>query len=164
MQELRHLVDIIPAMVWVALPYCSNTYVNDRYVDYSDMTAAQTAVSGWRAAAHPADLQRHEGRWRASIASGEPHQTPWAQREESNCVKFQRRMPLDVQASRQETSNLLSLNRLIDARFDQVEQLHLRIVACELTRKFPGSRAVNRHIENLSRSVSHSLWIRLIDS
>lgn len=39
------------------------------------MAAAQTAGSGWRAAAHPYDLQRHEGTWRASVASGEPHES-----------------------------------------------------------------------------------------
>ena len=60
-QELRDIVDTIPAMVWVALPDGSNTYVNRRYVEYSGMAAAQTAGSGWRAAAHPDDLQRHEG-------------------------------------------------------------------------------------------------------
>jgi PAS domain S-box-containing protein len=74
-QELRDIVDTIPAMVWVALPDGSNTYVNSRYVEYSGMTATQTAGSRWRSAAHPDDLQRHEGKWRASVASGEPHES-----------------------------------------------------------------------------------------
>ena len=74
-QELRDLVDIIPAMVWVALPDGSNTYVNRRYVEYSGMTSTQTAGVGWRVVAHPDDLQRHEGKWRASVASGEPHES-----------------------------------------------------------------------------------------
>src|ERR1700731_955395 len=74
-QELRDIVDTIPAIVWVALPDGSNTYVNSRYVEYSGMAAAQTAGSGWRVAAHPDDLQRHEGKWRASVASGEPHES-----------------------------------------------------------------------------------------
>jgi PAS domain S-box-containing protein len=71
-QELRDIVDTIPAMVWVALPDGSNTYANSRYAEYSGMTAAQTAESGWRAAVHPDDLQKHEGQWRTSVASGEP--------------------------------------------------------------------------------------------
>jgi PAS domain S-box-containing protein len=74
-QELRDIVDTIPTMVWAALPDGSNTYVNSRYVEYSGMAATQTAGSGWRAAAHPDDLQRHEGTWRASVASGEPHES-----------------------------------------------------------------------------------------
>jgi formate hydrogenlyase transcriptional activator len=74
-RELRDIVDTIPAIVWVALPDGSNTYVNRRFVEYSGLAAAQTAGSGWQAAAHPDDLQRHDGKWRASFASGEPHES-----------------------------------------------------------------------------------------
>src|SRR5579862_5668075 len=74
-QQLRDIVDTIPAIVWVAQPDGSNTYVNSRYVEYSGMGAAQTAGSGWRAAAHPDDLLTHEGKWRASVATGEPHES-----------------------------------------------------------------------------------------
>jgi PAS domain S-box-containing protein len=74
-QELREIFETIPALVWVAKPDGSNTYVNSRYVDYSGMAAAQTAGSGWREAVHPDDLERHEGKWRAAVASGEPHES-----------------------------------------------------------------------------------------
>jgi formate hydrogenlyase transcriptional activator len=74
-QELRDIVDTIPAVVWVALPDGSNTYANRRFVEYSGMVPAQTAGSGWRAAAHPDDLQKHEGKWRAAVASGQPHES-----------------------------------------------------------------------------------------
>jgi PAS domain S-box-containing protein len=62
-------------MVWVALPDGSNTYVNRRYVEYSGLTSAQTAGSGWRVVTHPDALKRHEGKWRASVSGGEPHES-----------------------------------------------------------------------------------------
>jgi PAS domain S-box-containing protein len=71
-QELRNVLNTIPAIVWAALPDGSNTYVNSRYVEYSGMAGQEIAGSGWRVATHPDDLQRHEGKWRASVASGEP--------------------------------------------------------------------------------------------
>ena len=74
-QELRDIVDTIPAMVWVALPDGSNTYVNSRYAKYSGMAPAQSAGSGWQASTHPDDLPRHEAKWRASVARGEPHES-----------------------------------------------------------------------------------------
>jgi PAS domain S-box-containing protein len=74
-QELRDIVDTIPAIVWVAFPDGSNTYANNRFVEYSGMSAAQTAGSGWQAAVHPDDLPRHDCKWRASVASGEPHES-----------------------------------------------------------------------------------------
>jgi formate hydrogenlyase transcriptional activator len=74
-QELRDIVDTIPAVVWVARPDGSNAYANRRFVEYSGMVPAQTAGSGWRLAVHPDDLQKHESKWRASVASGEPHES-----------------------------------------------------------------------------------------
>src|SRR6267378_1731868 len=74
-QEVRNIVDTIPAIVWVARPDGSNTYANSRFVAYSGMVPAQTAGSGWREAIHPDDLEKHDGRWRASVAGGEPHES-----------------------------------------------------------------------------------------
>jgi PAS domain S-box-containing protein len=74
-QELRDIFETVPALLWVAQPDGSNTYVNSRYVEYSGMGTAQTAGSGWREAVHPDDLERHEAKWRASVASGEPHES-----------------------------------------------------------------------------------------
>jgi PAS domain S-box-containing protein len=74
-QELRDIFDTVPALVWVAHPDGSNAYVNSRYVEYSGMKAAQTAGSGWREAVHRDDIDRHEGKWRASVASGKPHES-----------------------------------------------------------------------------------------
>src|SRR5258708_18073842 len=39
------------------------------------MTSTQRAGAGWRVVAHPDDLPRHEGNWRASVASGQPHES-----------------------------------------------------------------------------------------
>ena len=74
-QELRDIFETVPALVWVAEPDGSNTYVNGRYIEYSGMGPAQTAGAGWREAVHPDDLERHEAKWRASVASGEPHES-----------------------------------------------------------------------------------------
>src|SRR5260221_8348268 len=74
-QELREIIDSIPAVVWVALPDGSNVYANSRFVAYSGMVPARAAGSGWRAAVHPDDLKTHEAKWRAAVASGEPHES-----------------------------------------------------------------------------------------
>jgi len=42
-KELRDVIDTIPAIVWSTLPDGSNTYVNKRFVEYSGMSAEQTA-------------------------------------------------------------------------------------------------------------------------
>jgi formate hydrogenlyase transcriptional activator len=70
--ELRHVVDTIPAIVWSARPDGANSYVNSRFVEYCGMRPEQIAGSGWHAATHPADLERHNAKWLAAVASGEP--------------------------------------------------------------------------------------------
>jgi PAS domain S-box-containing protein len=70
--ELREVVDTIPAIVWSALPDGSNSYVNSRFVEYCGMPAEQIAGSGWHAATHRDDLERHNAKWLACVASGEP--------------------------------------------------------------------------------------------
>ncbi|HWW87064.1 MAG TPA: PAS domain-containing protein, partial [Vicinamibacterales bacterium] len=70
--ELRDVVDTIPAIVWSALPDGSNSYVNSRFVEYCGLQPEQIAGTGWHAATHPDDLERHNAKWLACAASGEP--------------------------------------------------------------------------------------------
>ncbi|HET8922506.1 MAG TPA: PAS domain-containing protein, partial [Candidatus Acidoferrum sp.] len=70
--ELRDMLDFIPSMVWSALPDGSNTYVNSRWVAYSGLPAEQMGGSGWHAVTNPDDLERHNAKWLACVASGEP--------------------------------------------------------------------------------------------
>jgi PAS domain S-box-containing protein len=73
-KELREVIDTIPATVWSALPDGSNTYVNRRFIEFSGMAAEQTTGSGWKAAIHPDDLERHTGKWMEAVATGKPHE------------------------------------------------------------------------------------------
>jgi PAS domain S-box-containing protein len=73
-KELRDVIDTIPATVWSTLPDGSNTYVNKHFVEYSGLSAEQTAGSGWQAAIHPDDLSRHTGKWMEAVATGKAHE------------------------------------------------------------------------------------------
>jgi len=70
-RELRDVVDTIPAIVRSALPDGSNAYMNSRFVEYAGMSPEKLARSGWHAAIHPDDLQRHERKWLACVRTGE---------------------------------------------------------------------------------------------
>jgi len=71
-KELRDVLDSIPAIVWSAVPDGSNSYVNRRFVEYCGIPPEQIAGSGWHAATHPDDLERHNAKWLACVASGKP--------------------------------------------------------------------------------------------
>jgi PAS domain S-box-containing protein len=73
-KELRDVIDTIPATVWSTPPDGSNTYVNKHFVEYSGLSAEQTARSGWQAAIHPDDLERNASKWMEAVASGKSHE------------------------------------------------------------------------------------------
>jgi PAS domain S-box-containing protein len=70
--ELRHLIENIPAMVFIALPGASNAFVSRRWREYTGMSDEDTAGFGWRSVVHPEDLGRHIKKWQVCSETGEP--------------------------------------------------------------------------------------------
>jgi formate hydrogenlyase transcriptional activator len=103
-RELRDVVDTIPAIVWNALPDGSNAYANRRFVEYCGMLPEQIAGSGWHAATHPDDLERHNAKWLACVATGEPFEDEVRFRRADGQYRWhlQRGVPL-----RDETGNIV---------------------------------------------------------
>jgi PAS domain S-box-containing protein len=74
-RSLRLIIDTIPTFVWSARPdgYCD--FLNQRWLDYAGMTAAQAAGWGWGNAIHPDDRQGLAEYWQSCLASGVPAET-----------------------------------------------------------------------------------------
>ncbi len=62
-RRFRLLAEAIPQIVWTTTAdgYCD--YTNRRWLDYSGMTAEESAGVGWRDAVHPEDQERHGALW-----------------------------------------------------------------------------------------------------
>jgi PAS domain S-box-containing protein len=73
--KLRQAIGTMPTFAWSAGPNGSVDFVNRLWQEYTGLSAKETVGSGWQAAVHPEDLERHAGRWRASLASGEPFES-----------------------------------------------------------------------------------------
>src|SRR6266853_1728681 len=57
-QDIRLVVDTIPTLAWSATPDGSADFVNQRWLDYTGLSAKQALGSGWQVAIHPDDLPR----------------------------------------------------------------------------------------------------------
>src|SRR5258708_3924236 len=68
----RALVDTIPALVWSARPDGSADFLNQRWLDYTGLSAEQALGWGWTDALHPDDRDPLIEYWRSILASGEP--------------------------------------------------------------------------------------------
>jgi PAS domain S-box-containing protein len=71
-KELRQVIETIPAMAFTALPDGSGTFVSMRWNEYTGLSVEDRSGSGWQAATHPEDLERYMGKWRISLATGQP--------------------------------------------------------------------------------------------
>jgi len=69
--NLRDVVEAIPAMTFTALSDGSCTFVNKRWTEYTGLSVESTSGAGWQRAIHPQDLVRHSEKWRISVATGQ---------------------------------------------------------------------------------------------
>src|SRR6266851_2291460 len=70
--ELRIIIDAIPAMSWSALPNGSPDFFNQRWLAYTGLSLAEGRSGGWMFAFHPEERPRIEDEWRATVATGAP--------------------------------------------------------------------------------------------
>ena len=73
-EELRALIENVPAMVFIALPGPSNAFASLRWREYTGLSADDTAGFGWQRVVHPKDLEQHLEKWRACSATGEAYE------------------------------------------------------------------------------------------
>jgi len=71
-RERQVVTDAIPALVWSTLPDGSSDFNNQRWLDYTGLSAEQAAGWGYVDVIHPEDYERRTPRWRAAFAAGEP--------------------------------------------------------------------------------------------
>src|SRR5258708_9558270 len=57
-QDIRLVVDTIPTLAWSAGPDGSADFFNQRWLDYTGLSAEQALGPGWQVAIHPDDLPR----------------------------------------------------------------------------------------------------------
>src|SRR6266404_1962619 len=57
-QDIRLVVDTIPTLAWSARPDGSAEFFNQRWLDYTGLSAEQALGSGWQVAIHSDDLPR----------------------------------------------------------------------------------------------------------
>jgi len=71
-EDIRLVVDTIPTLAWAADPDGSAEFHNQRWLDYTGLSATQALGSGWEVAIHPDDLPRILETYRAALNSGKP--------------------------------------------------------------------------------------------
>src|SRR5258706_2970910 len=71
-QDARLVVDAIPTLAWAARADGSADFFNQRWLDYTGLSAEQARDWGWTVALHSDDLNGLVDYWRSVLASKEP--------------------------------------------------------------------------------------------
>jgi len=72
--DIRLVVDTIPTLAWSARPDGSAEFFNQRWLDYTGLSAEQALGSGWQVAIHPDDLPRILETFQEALNSVKPYE------------------------------------------------------------------------------------------
>lgn len=68
------LLDLMPQMVWSALPDGFHDFYNQRWYEFTGVPDGSTDGEGWNGMFHPDDQDRARDRWHHSLTTGEPYE------------------------------------------------------------------------------------------
>jgi PAS domain S-box-containing protein len=69
-QEFRTLAETVPQIVWATEPDGGNIYFNQKWMDYTGLTPAESYGHGWITPFHPDDQQRAWDAWKHATQDG----------------------------------------------------------------------------------------------
>ena len=71
-QQLRTMIDTIPAFAWSCFRDGSVEFLNKSWLEFTGLSHSEAAGWGWVRAVHPEDLESLTETWRGILAAGEP--------------------------------------------------------------------------------------------
>ncbi len=69
-RHYRQLAETVPDIIWMANTDGQVDYLNQRWFQYTGLSAEQCSAAGWRTAVHPDDGPLIDGAWDESIRTG----------------------------------------------------------------------------------------------
>jgi PAS domain S-box-containing protein len=87
-ERFRILADSLPQLIWMTNELGENTYCNQRYLDYLDVTEAERANIQWLKLVYPDDLEHTLKIWNHSVETGEPYLNEFRLRRKDGMFRY----------------------------------------------------------------------------
>ena len=71
-EQLRVMIDTIPALAWTCLPDGTAEFINRRWLDYTGRSSQDSLGWGWKESVHPDELARLVNVWLRPFDAGMP--------------------------------------------------------------------------------------------
>jgi formate hydrogenlyase transcriptional activator len=102
--DIRRVMDTIPALAWSSQPDGVVDFVNQRWREYTGLSADESHSWGWKTALHPEDLPALMERWQQLLVTGEPGEIEARLRRYDGVFRW---FLIRVEPFRDETGNLV---------------------------------------------------------
>jgi PAS domain S-box-containing protein len=103
-EQLRDLIETIPAMAFVTQPDGSNEFVSRQWIEFSGLSQEKSAGGGWAVTLHPEDSEQHVAKWNAAQATGQPFESVARHRDANGKYRW---LLVRAVPSRDEEGNIL---------------------------------------------------------
>jgi len=104
-RNLSLIIDTIPTLAWVAGPDGSADFLNQRWLDYTGMTAERAHGWGCEAAIYPGDVKGFVEHWQSSLCSGMPLDAEGRMRRYDGAYRWFLFVPTHCETNRGKSSN-----------------------------------------------------------
>ena len=74
LENLRHLADGLPQIIWVARPDGSYEHYNKAWYEYTGLAAAESTAEAWPEIVHPDDSEAVTASWSEALRASTPHE------------------------------------------------------------------------------------------
>jgi len=133
-RKLGFIINTMPTFAWSARPDGSVDFLNERWVEYTGISAEQALDWKWTVSIHPDDLNNLTDYWRSIMATGEPGEIEARLRRFDGVYRW---FLIRARAMRDESGKIVKwygTNTDIDDRKRaeaQVEQAYLRLAEAQ---------------------------------
>nr|WP_242067297.1 PAS domain S-box protein [Leptolyngbya sp. FACHB-711] len=165
----RLLAEAIPQFVWITDAAGHNEYVNQRFCDYTGLTAEQMHSLNWLSIIHPDDLERTHDRWLAAVDSGQFYEIEYRFRRHDGSYRWFLGQGIPLKDEQGRIRQWFGTCTNIEPQ-KQIEQARLRLLEQEQAAREQAENA-NRIKDEFLAVLSHELrsplnpilgWSRLL--
>lgn len=76
-EGFRFMSNMIPDIVWTALPSGYRDFHNIKFTEYTGLSTENAKGEGWKTMVHPEDLFLTESKWQESLITGNPYENEY---------------------------------------------------------------------------------------
>lgn len=154
-EHFRFFANMIPDIVWTALPDGYEDFHNEKFTRYSGLSVEEAEGFGWRKIVHPDDLVNLHKTWEQSLINGEPYELEYRLKNQKGEYKWF--LVRAIPWKNEEGHIIKWFGTSTDIHYGKTMRENLQKVTGELTRSNDELSRINDILNNFIYIAAHDL-------